>query len=175
VRRLLFFSIAVAIIALVGPPLAQSGPVGEGVKAPKGGLNPQITRRGMGLGGAATLLIRLYDPKTVTTVAGGVESLGTLPPQGFVKGAIRSAGLKTEQGEITVYLSPEWYLHEHKIYLTFGDKVEVTGSKVIVGGQPAVIAKDLKVGDKTLTLRTDQGLPVWRSIPSSGGAPVRSP
>jgi hypothetical protein len=174
VKRLLGLSTAIAIIALVVPVLAQSGPGGGSETSAEGAQKARIARRGMGLGGAAALLIRLYDPKTVTTVAGGVESLGTLPPQGFVPGAIRSVGLKTEQGKITAYLSPEWYLNAHKIFLTFRDQVEVTGSQAMVAGEPAVIAKVLKVGDKTLTLRNDQGLPVWRSIPASGGTPLKS-
>jgi hypothetical protein len=111
----------------------------------------------------------MYDPQTVTTVKGAVESLGTMPPI-RVWGAIRSAVLKTDQGNITVYLSPDWYLAQEKISLKPGDPMEATGSKVTMGEQPAVIAKDLKVGGQTITLRDGQGVPVW-----AGQRPPRVP
>ena len=83
------------------------------------------------------MLMQAYNPKTVTTVKGGVESLGTLPPKSQVRELSVSAVLKTEQGDITVYLVPDWYLEEQKIALKAGDELEVTGSKVTLGKQAA--------------------------------------
>jgi hypothetical protein len=118
------------------------------------------------------MFMRHYDPQTVTTVKGGVESLGSMPPGSQAAAAIRSAVLKTEEGNITIYLGPGWYLDQQKISLKVGDQLEVTGSKITLSGKPCVIAKDLKVDGKTITLRDDKGVPVWRGQ-RPPGAPVK--
>ncbi|MFH1595142.1 MAG: hypothetical protein ABIG94_02045 [Pseudomonadota bacterium] len=159
-KSLLALMIAISIIALVCPVLAQPGPGGGGGTEPGGGLGPKKSRRIMGPH-AERQLMRLYNPQTVTTVKGAVESLGTMPPSGGPT-ATHSAVLKTDRGNITVYLGPDWYLDQQKISLKAGDKLAVTGSKVTLGGQPSIIAKDLKKGGgKTITLRDDKGVPVW--------------
>jgi hypothetical protein len=175
VRKLLALIVAITGIALICPALAQPGPAGPGGPEPGGGIAPgkvpgrdNLRRAAGGRGGASGLLTAMYDPQTVTTVKGAVETLGTMPPRGW--GAIRSAVLKTDQGNITVYLSPDWHLAQQKISLKAGDQLEATGSKATLGEQPCVIAKDLKVDGKTVTLRDDQGVPVWR-----GQRPPRVP
>lgn len=153
-KRLLALMIVFISIALVCPALAQPG---------------QSRRSQRGAASAIMTLIRLYNPETVTTVKGQVASLGTLPPHTQVVGALRTAILKTEQGDITAFLAPDGYLEEHKGVLKAGDEVEVTGSKVTVGKQgPAIIVKDLKVGGKSIALRDAEGLPIWMGPPASG-------
>ena len=166
-KRLLALIIAITALALVCPVLAQPGPEG-GSTEPGGGMAPgRTTGRGlrqasMGRGAAAGLLTVQYDPKTVTTVKGDVESLGTLPPtpRGGVT-YIRNAVLKTEEGNVTVYLCPDYFLNQQNITLKAGVRLEVTGSKITMNGQPSVIAKDLKVGEKTVALRDDKGDSLW--------------
>jgi hypothetical protein len=118
------------------------------------------------------MLIRAYNPKTVTTVKGAVQSLRTMPFNSQVPGAMLAAVLKTEQGEITVYLAPAEYLSQLNISLKAGDEVEVTGSKVTLGKQPpSIIVKDLKVGDKSAALRNERGVPIWMAgQPGSGSS-----
>jgi len=160
VKSFLALIIAITSITLVCPVLAQPGPGGGGGTEPGGGLGPRKSRRIMGPH-AERQLMRLYNPQTVTTVKGAVNGLGTMPPSGGPT-ATRSAVLKTDRGNITVYLGPDWYLDQQKISLKAGDKLAVTGSKVTLGGQPAIIAKDLKKGGgKTVTLRDDKGVPAW--------------
>ncbi len=171
-RRLLALIIAITGTALIGPVLAQPGPGGGGAMEPGSGMGPGMSRRGMGRSGAEVMVMRHYDAQTVTTVKGGVESLGTMPPGRQTKGAIRGALLKTEEGNITVYLGPDWYLDQQKISLKVGDQLEVTGSKITLGEKPCVIAKDLKVDGKTITLRDDKGVPVWRGQ-RPPGAPAK--
>ncbi len=176
VRKFLALIVAITGIALICPALAQPGPAGAGGPESGGATGPgkgprrdNLRRAAGGRGGAAGLLTAMYDPKTVTTVKGPVESLGIIPPT-RVWGSIRSAVLKTDQGNITVYLSPDWHLAQQKISLKAGDQLEATGSKVTMGEQPAVIAKDFKAGGQTITLRDGQGVPLW-----SGQRPPRGP
>jgi hypothetical protein len=156
VKRFVALFAAIASIALIGPVLAQPAPGGSGGEAPAMG------RRSMRSAALIPfMLIRMYDPKTVTTVKGGVLSLESIPPQSQEPGTMRSAVMKTEQGDIPVILGPDWYLAEQKIALKAGDQVEVTGSKINLSGKPTILASNLKVGDKSAVLRNSRGFPVW--------------
>jgi hypothetical protein len=140
----------IVFVALAGPALAQTGP-GMGMG------------RGMGMGSG--MGPRLYNPQTAATVTGQVEKLEDLPSMGGGKGQgmhYRGATLKTDQGSLMVHLGPAWYLDQQKFAVKVGDTVEVTGSKVTLNNQPALIAREAKVNGATLKLRDDQGLPVWR-------------
>lgn len=160
-KKLLALMIVLTGIALVAPVLAQpggsAGPTGPGTDTVKNRREMRNAARGM------MILMQIYSPKTVTTVKGGVQSLGTLPPNNPTPGAAVSAVLKTEQGALTIYLVPNWYLEDQKIALKAGDELEVTGSKVSLSkGQPqGIIVRDFKVGGKTVTLRDDRGVPIW--------------
>jgi hypothetical protein len=163
-KRILTLLIAVASLALVSPALAQQPAPDTGGPPEIGGgrgIPPGTSRRGLARGGPAARLTLMYDPATVTKVSGTVATLGTMPPGGRL-GAMRTATLKTNQGNITVFLSPDWYLDQEKVSFKVGDRLEVTGSKVNFGEQPAIIAKDFKkAGGKTISIRDDQGDPVW--------------
>jgi hypothetical protein len=171
-RRLLALLIAISSIALVCPVLAQPGAGGGGGPEPEGALRPGRTHRVMGYDRNVALFMRMYNPQTVTTVKGAVESLGPEASKVRGAGAMRSAVLKTDHGSITVYLSPDWYLDQERISLKAGDQLEVTGSKVTLGKnkQPAIIAQKLKKsGGKTITLRDAKGVPVWLGQRPTGG------
>lgn len=170
-KKLLTLLIAITSFALVVPVLAQQAPGGSGVKEPPTACPPPVSRRGMrGAASGMMMLVRLYNPETVTTVKGTVASLGTLPPKSKAKTAMRSAVLKTQQGDIALFLVPDWYLEEQKVSLKAGDEVEVTGSKVTMGKdpKPSIIVKDLKVGGKSVAIRNDRGVPVWLVKPQPG-------
>jgi hypothetical protein len=80
----------------------------------------------------------------------------------------RGVFLKTDQGSLVVHLGPGWYMDEQKFAIKPGDTLETTGSKVTLNNQPAIIAREVKVEGKTLKLRDDQGLPVWRGMGPGG-------
>ena len=109
----------------------------------------------MGPGGGRGMM---YNPQTVTTIQGTVETAG--PPMGRVQHV--SWVVKTDQGKITVHLGPAWYINQQQIVLKPGDALEATGSKMEMGGGTMMLAKEVTVGGKTFKLRDDQGLPLWR-------------
>jgi hypothetical protein len=41
------------------------------------------------------------------------------------------------------------------------DKIEIKGSKINFARKPAIIAAQVKKGDMTLVLRSQDGFPVW--------------
>jgi hypothetical protein len=157
------FLVLAVSLALVNPGLAQMGGGGGGM--------------GMGPGGG--MGARLYNPQTVTTIKGTVEKLEELPSmgRGGSRGMeFRGALLKTDQGSLLVHLGPGWYLDDNKFTVKAGDTLEATGSKVTLNNQPALIAREVTVNGKTLKLRDDQGLPVWRGMgPGPGMGPGGRP
>ena len=102
---------------------------------------------------------RTYNPATETTVKGTVDEVKTVAGRGA--GAGIHLVLKTESETLDVHLGPAAYLQKQNFELTKGDQVEVTGSKVQFQGHHAIIAREVKKGDKVLTLRDANGFPAW--------------
>ena len=101
-----------------------------------------------------------YDPKTEVTVQGTVEELKEYPsPRGWRTG--QHVMLKTDQGTLEVHLGPTDYWKANGFELAKGDSIEVTGSKVKVDETEVLLAREVKKGEKTVTLRDAQGVPAW--------------
>jgi hypothetical protein len=101
----------------------------------------------------------MYDPATVVTLKGSVEAVKEVPGPGRSTGLHLS--LKTDNETIDVHAGPSWYLTQNNIKFAKGDQIEVTGSKVKFGETDALLAREIKTADKTITLRNAQGIPVW--------------
>jgi len=102
----------------------------------------------------------IYDPATVETVTGTIESVDRIVPMKGMSRGVRPT-LKTEKGPLSVHLGPEWYVGRLDNALKKGDAVEVKGSRVTFAGNPAIIAAEAKKGDAVLKLRDDNGIPAW--------------
>jgi hypothetical protein len=73
--------------------------------------------------------------------------------------------VKSDGGTFDAHLGPTRFLAKNNFSFAKGDQVEIIGSKVKMGGADALLARQVKKGDRTLTLRNAQGIPVW----SGGG------
>ncbi|MBN2575474.1 MAG: DNA-binding protein [Deltaproteobacteria bacterium] len=104
---------------------------------------------------------RMYDPRTVETVAGEIAKVERVAPlRGMHRGV--HLVLKLERGEsLAVHLGPEWYVDRQDITFEPGDKVEVRGSRVTFEGKPVIIAAEVKKDGQTLHLRDANGVPAW--------------
>lgn len=109
-----------------------------------------------------------YDSTTVVTVKGTVEEVQEITMKSGQTGQMQGMNhtglhliLKTEAGSLTVLVGPSSFVKENNFTFTKGDQIEVTGSKTKYNGSDAVIAREIKKGDKTLTLRDDKGIPEW--------------
>jgi len=69
--------------------------------------------------------------------------------------------LQTEKQTISVHLGPDWYIDKQTPHIEANDTITVTGSRVTVGGKPAIIAAQVKKGNEVLKLRDDNGVPAW--------------
>jgi hypothetical protein len=119
----------------------------------------------------------MYDTKTEARFTGTVEAVTTMPPQGGMHGQGMPGGmgpgmrggmmggthltLKTDTETFDVHVGPTAFLDEQKISFEKGDTVEVLGSRVTLEDKPVVLAREIKKGDQVLTLRNEQGVPMW--------------
>jgi hypothetical protein len=113
---------------------------------------------GLGPGGGVGY-DRMYDPKTVGTVNGEVVSVDKITDRGM--GSWVSLTLKTGKETILVYLGPGWFLEKQDLTFAPQDQVEITGSQTTLQGKSAIIAAQVKKGDKSLKLRDPAGIPGW--------------
>jgi len=123
---------------------------------PRGGM----MWRGSGGWGPGTPYNRNYDPKSLETVSGEVVAVDLLTPgKGMSTGV--HLNLKTDKETVSVHLGPAWYLENQDVKIEKKDRVEVKGSRISFGGKPAIIASEVRKGDQILTLRDNDGFPLW--------------
>lgn len=116
--------------------------------------------RGSGGWGMGTAYQRMYNPATVETLTGTVESVDKITPMKGMMYGIHLL-LKTDKETISVHLGPGWYIERLDTKIEKGDKIEVKGSRVTMMGKPAIIAAEVKKGDNVLKLRDENGIPSW--------------
>ena len=101
-----------------------------------------------------------YDAKTEVTLSGTIEDVQTVPAKNGAP-ASEYLMLKTESGHVKVGLAPSDYWSKNGFALTKGASIEVTGSKMQSNGSEVVLARVVKEGEKTVTLRNAEGAPAW--------------
>jgi hypothetical protein len=103
---------------------------------------------------------RMFNPASVETITGTVESVGKMIPIRGMHSGIHLT-VKTEKESVDVHLGPEWYIERLDTKIQKGDTIEVKGSRVTITGKPAIIAAEVKKGDNVLVLRDNNGIPAW--------------
>ncbi len=115
--------------------------------------------RGYGYQGSQQ--VRLYDPATVETLSGEVIRVNQTTGMGRGRGGGVHLLLKTRKEAIEVHLGPTWYLGNQKFSIAPGDRLEIKGSRVTAQGVTVIIAAQVKKGNDVLTLRNNDGFPMW--------------
>lgn len=62
---------------------------------------------------------------------------------------------------LNVHVGPTNYLAQQGFSFTASEEIEVTGSRTKVGASDVLIAREIRKGEKSLTLRNSQGIPAW--------------
>jgi len=112
--------------------------------------------------GCGSSYVRMYNPDTEVSFSGTISKIDRIET---MKGA--SPGIHimvTGEDPCTaspIHLGPAWFLDNQDIKLAVGDKVEVVGSKVKLGDENVIIARELRKGDDILVLRDKSGIPYW--------------
>ena len=100
-----------------------------------------------------------YDPKTVVTVSGTVQEVGTHRSR---RGTARTQiSIKTADRVVVANLGPSVFLDEKKLKLAKGNAVTVTGLIVKHDGEEFLLAREIKTGSQTFVLRSEDGSPKW--------------
>ena len=100
-----------------------------------------------------------YDPKTETTLSGTIEDIQLLP--GHYRGTGTHLLLKTDSSTIEVHVGPTAYIEKRQFSFKKGDRIEVLGSQVKIGGKDVLLAREITQDGKKLVLRDQGGVPLW--------------
>ncbi len=100
-----------------------------------------------------------FDPKTVETVQDIVVNAPEFKPGGITE-MVRLT-LKTKQEKLIVVLAPNWFMAQQSWKITLLDRLEVTGSRLNLHGQTAMVAQMIKKGDQVMIFRDKTGKPLW--------------
>jgi hypothetical protein len=100
-----------------------------------------------------------YDPKTETTLTGTIDEIQL--HSGHHRGTGTHLLLKTDSGTIEVHVGPTFYLEKQQFPLAKGDRIEVVGSKVKIGNDDVLLAREISKDGKKLVLRDRSGIPLW--------------
>ncbi len=138
-----------------------------GYVAPVGGMerpgtpSGSMEQRGTSLWMEGSEYNSLFNPSAVETIHGTVQRVDTFRLEGTpIQGT--SLQILTDDGRtMIVHAGPHPYLERQNISFHPGDKVTITGSPANWNGRDIVLASQIKVGDKTLMLRDEQGKPQW--------------
>lgn len=104
---------------------------------------------------------KCFDAKTVETIEGTVESVGTFRPEPGAAEGLRLR-LKTNKGNVlTVYAGPESYVHKTGLMFHNGDRLNITGSKTTVRERSVLMACEIHRGEQKVELRDRTGQPKW--------------
>jgi sporulation protein YlmC with PRC-barrel domain len=105
-----------------------------------------------------------FNPSSVKTITGTLESIGSFKPQNAPAGAGKGLRLrvKTSEGKtVIVYAGPRWYAEQKNFFITPGEEITVTGSESTIRSRTVILASELKKGNQTLELRDKSGKPMW--------------
>ncbi len=104
----------------------------------------------------------LYNPKTVETLNGKIESIEKVTAGRTDIPARVLLKVKTDTETVTIYLGPEWYLEKQKAKLSPGDYIQVRGSRVTMDNMPVILPKEITKGGEVMQFWDEQGMPRWR-------------
>ena len=103
----------------------------------------------------------MYDKSTEATIKGTVDEVAKPADANARRGRFSTITLKTDSGPMKVALGPARFMTAKNFALAKGDQIEVTGSKVTHEGKAFFLAREVKKGADTLTLRDADGKPAW--------------
>lgn len=113
---------------------------------------------------------RMYNPKAIETLTGEVISVDTVIPMKGMSSGVHLSLFTSDKKTISVHLGPVWFIERLSTQIKKGDKIEVTGSMVIMNievkpgemkAEHILLASSVKKDDMILELRDVTGEPVW--------------
>src|SRR5688572_1564684 len=100
-----------------------------------------------------------YDPATELTLPGTITKVETHVGRMGWNGT--HVVFRFDAETLTVHVGPSNYLAQQGFSFAVGEQIQVTGSRIKLEGEDVLIAREIKKGNKILTLRNSQGIPAW--------------
>lgn len=101
-----------------------------------------------------------FDAANQTTIKGVIDQVSDYDCP--ISGTMGShLSVTSSDGTVEVHLAASKFLKEYAIVLSKGDTVQVTGTKTVFDGKPALLARQVTVADRTYSFRDDKGIPLW--------------
>ena len=150
-----------SLVLNVSPQMLPQVPAYEKGKEP---VNvPAGETRGGGWG-VDTPYGRLYDPAKEQIISGQVVSIETSAPMPGMAPGMQML-VQTDDGKNTrVQVGPTWYLERQDLDVKENTRVQITGARAEIEGQPMLMAREVQFDGQVLTLRDAQGMPMWSSL-----------
>jgi hypothetical protein len=150
-----------SLVLNVSPQMLQPAPAYEKGKEP---VNvPANETRGGGWG-VDTPYGRLYDPAKEQIISGQVVSIETSAPMPGMAPGMQML-VQTDDGKNTrVQVGPTWYLERQDLDVKENTRVQITGARAEIDGQPVLMAREVQFDGQVITLRDAQGMPMWSSV-----------
>ncbi len=98
-----------------------------------------------------------YDPANEVKIKGVVDEIREVPGQWEGTHLV----VKTSTGTVIVHVGPSDFLKEMDMTFKVGDQVEVVGSKAPNATEEEILAREVVVGNNSMTLRDAKGIPIW--------------
>lgn len=87
-----------------------------------------------------------------------------------------TAMLSSGTDSISAMIGPVTFLMSNSLTLAAGDVIDISGSKLMLGGQPSLIATEIKKGETKVVLRDKAtGVPAWPQASGAGAGMMRKP
>ena len=119
---------------------------------------------------SAAAKIRTYDAASAVSLTGvSIIRVDTLKRG---DDSSISALLSSGTDSISAMIGPVTFLMSNSLTLAAGDVIDISGSRLTMGGKPALIATEIKKGETRIVLRDKAtGAPAW----PQGTAMIRKP
>lgn len=115
-----------------------------------------------GCRGADCTGVRTYSQEALETISGEViEVYRATSRQGYKSGL--HLLIKANEETIDLHLGPISYIEGQNFNFEPGDALEIKGDRLKDSQMPAMTAIKVKKDNDTLTLRDEDGFPMWRA------------
>lgn len=160
-RILVIIAIAISIFLLITPTAWARGMQGD-IASCRSSDCYECCHGGSGCRGGDCAGVRAYNPVAFETVSGEViEVYHATSRQGYKSGL--HLLIKANEENIDVHLGPVSYIEGQNFNFEPGDVLEIKGEILNDSPMPTMIAIEVKNNNETLTLRDDDGFPMWRA------------
>ena len=125
--------------------------------------------RAQSAGSAQDQIAPVYDAAKEVKIQGTIQQIQT------VKTGVAGTHIivETQNGAVDAHLGASPAVDAKRLGLSVGQSVEITGMMAMMGGSNVFLARTLVVDSRTITLRSEHGIPIRAAMPqkSSSAAP----